>query len=312
MSEKRDLNDILSRLADQFLLRNYDCLYLRAMLDKCASAPEGSTLIVGSSHALNGIQESAWHYAVNCSMHSQDIYYDYVCARRALLSAGKGRFEKCFIVMGYYIAYQDLSRSTVSRETVISNIYYPIFRDARHWASPTGRDPWDGFGDIPEPIKTACEQAAVQKIRECGTYYTSIRPRGTYFDLKGRAWAQVSPGERRSMGQVRAESHNKSYRHKESFEENKGVFQEFIRFLYEHDVMPIVVVTPFTPEYNRYILPEMKAAVPALLDYVAEDVHFVDFNQGDLFTPEDFMDTDHLSAQGAEKVSKILVELFGQ
>ena len=35
MSEKRDLNDILSRLADQFLLRNYDCLYLRAMLDKC-------------------------------------------------------------------------------------------------------------------------------------------------------------------------------------------------------------------------------------------------------------------------------------
>ena len=37
--------------------------------------------------------------------------------------------------MGYYIAYQDLSRSTVSRETVISNIYYPIFRDARHWAS---------------------------------------------------------------------------------------------------------------------------------------------------------------------------------
>ena len=92
MSEKRDLNDILSRLADQFLLRNYDCLYLRAMLDKCASAPEGSTLIVGSSHALNGIQESAWHYAVNCSMHSQDIYYDYVCARRALLSAGKGRF----------------------------------------------------------------------------------------------------------------------------------------------------------------------------------------------------------------------------
>lgn len=312
MSEKRDLNDILSRLADQFLLRNYDCLYLRAMLDKCASAPEGSTLIVGSSHALNGIQESAWHYAVNCSMHSQDIYYDYACARRAVLSAGKGRFEKCFIVMGYYIAYQDLSRSTVSRETVISNIYYPIFRDARHWASPTGRDPWDGFGDIPEPIKTACEQAAVQKIRECGTYYTSIRPRGTYFDLKGRAWAQVSPGERRSMGQVRAESHNKSYQHKESFEENKGVFQEFIRFLYEHDVMPIVVVTPFTPEYNRYILPEMKAAVPALLDYVAEDVHYVDFNQGDLFTPEDFMDTDHLSAQGAEKVSKILVELFGQ
>lgn len=72
----------VDKIFENFLLRNYDCLYLRAMLDKCASAPEGSTLIVGSSHALNGIQESAWHYAVNCSMHSQDIYYDYACARR--------------------------------------------------------------------------------------------------------------------------------------------------------------------------------------------------------------------------------------
>lgn len=225
----------VDKIFENFLLRNYDYLYLRAMLDKCASAPEGSTLIVGSSHALNGIQERAWHYAVNCSMHSQDIYYDYACARRAVLSAGKGRFEKCFIVMGYYIAYQDLSRSTVSRETVISNIYYPIFRDARHWASPTGRDPWDGFGDIPEPIKTACEQAAVQDIQKYGTYYTDAHPRGT-LDLKSRIWSRIPPTERRAMGRDRAESHNKSYRHKESFEENKGVFQEFIRFLYEHDV----------------------------------------------------------------------------
>lgn len=187
MREKHDLNDILSRLSDQFLICNYDYLYLRTMLEKCASVPEGSTLIVGSSHALNGIYENAWYHAVNCSMHSQDIYYDYLCARRAILSAGKGHFTRCFIIMGYYIAYQDLSRSTVSRETVITNIYYPIFGDARHWASPTGHDPWERFGDIPEPIKTACEQVAVQKIKEYGTYYTDIRSRGTYFDLEGRS-----------------------------------------------------------------------------------------------------------------------------
>lgn len=311
MSEKHDLDKILSQIANQFLLRNYDYLYLRTMLEKCASVPEGATLIVGSSHALNGIRENAWRCAVNCSMHSQDIYYDYRCAQRAVLSAGKRHFERCFIIMGYYIAYQDLSRSKISRETVISNVYQPILGDAHHWTSPTGHDPWEGFGEIPEPLKAVCEQAAVQKIMEYGTYYTDIRPRGTYFDLKGRTWAQVSPGERRAMGQARAESHNKSFQHKGSFEENKTVFQDFIRFLYEQEVTPIVVVTPFTPEYNRYVLPEMRAAVPALLDYVAEDVHYVDFNQGDLFTPDDFMDTDHLSAQGAEKVSAILADLFG-
>ena len=100
--------------------------------------------------------------------------------------------------------------------------------------------------------------------------------------------------------------------HRDSLEENKQILTEFVRFLYRHDVQPIVVITPFSPEYNRFILPDMRAGVLELLDAVPEDVHFVDFNQAEgLFTPADFMDTDHLSAAGAEKVSGILAELFG-
>ncbi len=74
-----------------------------------------------------------------------------------------------------------------------------------------------------------------------------------------------------------------------------------------------MVITPFSEEYNRFVLPEMKAGVLELLDAVPEDIHYVDFNQAlVLFTPEDFMDTDHLSEKGAEKVSGILVEMFGK
>ena len=77
-------------------------------------------------------------------------------------------------------------------------------------------------------------------------------------------------------------------------------------------MQPIVVITPFTKEYNRFILPEMKAGVLALINAVPEDVHYVDFNQAlELFDTTDFMDTDHLSATGAEKVSRILSEMFG-
>ncbi len=119
---EQNTDQILSCLASQFFSQNYDYLWLRAMLGKCESAPKGSTLITGSSHALNGIRESAWNSAVNCSMHSQDIYYDYLCARRAISAAAGGAFSRCFIMMGYYIAYQDLSRSKVSRETMIANV----------------------------------------------------------------------------------------------------------------------------------------------------------------------------------------------
>lgn len=307
------MEQIFSQWATQFFARNYDHLWLRTMLEQAAGTKKsGSTLITGSSHALNGIRENCWNNAFNCSMHSQDIYYDFLCARRVLEAAGKGRFSRCFIVMGYYIAYQDLSRSKVSRETMIADVYYPIFGDAHHWETPVHRDLWTGFGDIPEPIKIFCEQAAVQKLLEYGTYYSEIRPRGTLFDLKGRSWAEVPEHERLTMGRIRTADHNKIFQHKESFTENKQILQGFVRFLYDHDVQPIVVITPFSPEYNRYVLPEMKAGVLELLDSVPQDVHYVDFNQAlDLFAPEDYMDTDHLSEQGAEKVSNILVEMFG-
>lgn len=304
---------VLSRLASQFFSRNYDYLWLKTMLEQAGNTnTSGSTLITGSSHALNGIKENCWSNAFNCSMHSQDIYYDFQCARRVLEKAEKGRFTRCFIVMGYYIAYQDLSRSKVSRETMIANIYYPIFQAAHNWESPTHRDLWAGLGDIPESVKAVCEQAASQKLLEYRTYYSEIRSRGTLFDLKGRTWAQVPQSERLAMGWARAADHNKIFQHKESLEENKQILREFVRFLYDHAVQPIVVVTPFSEEYNRFLLPEMKSGVLELLDTVPEDIHYVDFNEtSGLFGPADFMDTDHLSEKGAEKVSSILVEMFG-
>lgn len=313
--------DVLQELTERFLANNYDYLWLRTMLEQAAAATtDGSTLITGSSHALNAIQETCWDNAFNCSMHSQDLYYDFACARRVLGAAKPGRFSRCFIVMGYYIAYQDLSLSKASRETMIQNIYYPIFRDGHHWKAPR-RDLWDwvtisvpaGGPLTAEGVKASCEQAAANRILEYGTYYSPLRPRGSYFDLKGRSWAQISPDERLAMGKLRAEEYNKIFQHKDSFEENSRILQKFVRFLCRHEVLPVVVITPFTPEYNRFVLPGMRAGVEKLVDSVPEEVCFVDFNQLDgLFDPADFMDTDHLSAAGAEKASLMLAAEFGR
>lgn len=317
-----DFQEMLSQASGDFLARNYDYLWLRTMLSQAAGAKtDGSTLITGSSHALNAIQESCWKSAFNCSMHSQDIYYDFLCARRVLDAAGRGRFARCFIVMGYYIAYQDLSLSKISRETMIKNVYYPIFRDAHHWQTPTQRDLWDwasfdvsaGSSLTPEGIKAACEEAAAHKLLKYGSYFSPLRARGSYFNLGGLTWAQVPPADRLDMGKRRAEEHNRAFQHKESFEENKKILQEFVRYLYSRDVQPIVVITPFTPEYNQFVLPQMKAGVEELVESVPEEVYYVDFNQlEELFDPADFMDTDHLSAAGAQKASAMLAAEFGR
>ncbi|MCI8855546.1 MAG: hypothetical protein HFH26_03235 [Clostridiaceae bacterium] len=307
-----NIEQFLSQLTTQFLGRNYDYLWMRTMLEQASSTHiSGSTLITGSSHALNGMKESCWVNAFNCSMHSQDLYYDFLCARRVLERAGKDRFVRCFIVLGYYIAFQDLSLSTYARQYLIPQIYYPIFHDVHNWEIPPVDDPWAGTDGIPDTLKKHCEQSAIQMILEQGTYYSQFRPRRSYFDLKGKQWKDLSMEQKHRLAEIRAGDHNKIFRHKSSYNENKQILKDYVHFLNLNHVLPIVVIPPFTPEYNRYTLPEMKDAVVEMLDAVPEDVHYVNFNQGCMFGPSDFMDTDHLSAEGAEKVSSILVEMFG-
>lgn len=65
------------------------------MLDKGrTTAIPGSTLITGSSYGLNDICEKAWKNAINCSLRSQDLYYDFLCAHR-IISTTPIRTEKC-------------------------------------------------------------------------------------------------------------------------------------------------------------------------------------------------------------------------
>ena len=114
------------------------------------------------------------------------------------------------------------------------------------------------------------------------------------------------------MGKQRAEMHNHLIRHTHSFEENKIILKEYVRYLYANAVLPIVAIPPFTREYNQFVLPQMKEAVLELVDSVPEDVQYVDFNEAPLFEDADFMDTDHMSLQGAQKVSAILADMFGR
>lgn len=83
----------LEQLSMQFLKKNFRYLWLKAKLYRArhVDAP-GATLMTGSSYGMNGILESMWNLAVNCSSSSQDLYYDFVCARDALMSPGGGTF----------------------------------------------------------------------------------------------------------------------------------------------------------------------------------------------------------------------------
>lgn len=302
-----------NRVGNAFLRENYDYLWLKAMLRK-AGGPlsRNATLLTGSSHALYGVKESAWSCAVNCSMHSQDLYYDFLCARHAILSTkGEQKFQRCFILLSSFSACFDLSLSTSERELRISRVFDPIFHDAHNWKTPACHDPWDGFEQLPEGLKRSVEDAAVALVQKKGTYFSG-RSRMSMFDLRGSDWHRVPEELRLAMGQVRAAAHNKLFRHSATIAENREIFKEYVHFLHMNGILPVAVLMPYTKAYGRFVLPEMIESVLEMVDSAPDEIHYVDLNEGGVFKNRDFVDTDHLNEQGAEKASKILTDIFGR
>lgn len=311
---KKDDRTDLESLAETFLYKNYNYVWLKAMMYRASNVVNtGAALITGSSYGVNGVIERSWNQAVNCSVSSQDLYYDFLCAKNVMINRTAGRFSKCFIIDGYYAACHDLSSGKQERELMIPNVYYPIFADGHHWDEAYQNELWSGLGSLTDDIKRSCEQLAVEKVLRQGTYFSEKKLRGgTVFNLNGRNWWDVPPDERSYLGKIRADCHNKLFQHKESIAENKIILKEYVHFLQTNGVTPIFVVAPFTHEYSQYILREMKESIHELISGVAEEILYMDFNQLSCFEPNDFVDTDHLSQRGAEKFSKLLTEMYGK
>lgn len=301
---------LLSKTAIDFLTQNYNYVWLKSKIKQAQNTKvSGSTLITGSSHALNGIYEPMWKNAINCSMHSQDIYYDFACAKKIIDQ--NNCFDRCFIVLGYYISYQDLSLSTNWGKYILENVYSPVLNDIHNWSEKIEPVIWKNFEALSEQEKINCEEAAEYMLKDKG-YYNELNKRHSYFDLKGLTWSDLTEAQKDKLGKYRATEHNRNLLHVESFDENKNILDEFVHYLYQNDVLPIFVIPPFTKEYCKYVDPKLKQDVLDMTDNLSDDVNYIDFNDNpDLFDDNDFMDTDHMTARGAAKMSLMLSNMFG-
>lgn len=299
--------------------------FLRAMLEKGRKTKEnGSTLIVGDSQAVYGIEEKYWKNAVNCSVECQDIYYDYLCARYVLDKAKPGVFKRCIIVCGYYAPFQDVSLSKANAWPMINYIYYPIFQDLRNWDGKKPEDYWDTpkvteaweaiahrKEPIPNAVRKAVEKAITKHFIEQGTVF-AVMNRGVTAYAGGRRWVQFTQEEKYRYSNEMAQRWNTFDKYSETRRENGAILEAFIQYLITKDVTPCFVIGPLTKTIRELLDPKVKEALGEWLDSIPEVIDYVDFNESDLFEDIDFMDMNHLSPYGAEKFSKMLVDLFGE
>ncbi|HOO96005.1 MAG TPA: hypothetical protein PLH60_08835 [Proteiniphilum sp.] len=89
---------------------------------------------------------------------------------------------------------------------------------------------------------------------------------------------------------------------------------QFIRFLKERNIRPILFSSPTYREYNRHLESAQTARNLHDIGTICRehDIPYWRYDNDERFTRDDFFNPDHLSKQGAAKFSRILDERLGE
>lgn len=284
---------------------NFDYYYLKNALAK-ARELSTDTIITGLSYGLFGIDESILNNEVNLSLSSQDLYYSL-----------KGIYDVCqenknikniVLCCGYYYFFIDLSKSeNPAMLKRISDVYEPLFHDIHNCLL------------LPPTKENILYKSRIFDIQHVLDIYSLGEYQKHYFhpekrlkkyfatkewDDKTKDWIQLNESEKEEAGKRRTMRPNKFWKRKNTLIENSIYFRELVHFCTEKNINLLMVVTPATKYYRENLNEKHRECFYDVLNKVEEGViHLLDLFDDDNYKDEDFNDTDHLSDEGARKMT---------
>lgn len=312
------LMNLLFDISEKLYYSNYDYNYLEQSLEK-AKEKDIKTIVVGNSYPLTGILEKQLKSkAVNLSLSSQDLYYSYKLAQLAIQN--NKNIKRCIIGAGYYLVNHDLSLSknpdAINR---VKNVYYPILKD-KHNAINVESIPIvhisnfinDGVIDHLFDLRFLEEYFKALVYRRDSSYFNSNFTREMNSMLRGVKLKSISELKKWSLGEDRANQHNKLAKYGDTKNEYKCIFNEFIDFLFKSNVEPVIAIFPTTKYYSKFLNKNYEKDFYKIIDglKVGRNIKIVDFSKENIFNEDDFIDFDHMSELGACKITKELNKIL--
>ena len=313
--------ETIKKTCIQYLYSNYDYCYLKAMHEK--NRLEGAdTIIVGSSHSMNGIVESELKNGgdvISFCISSQDLYYDFMHIKTAIKDAKKP-IKRCLINLGYYMLFQDLSRSE-NIKSIIPKTYMNLWGE-KCVHNFVDAEQWDLFESIKidssfypvEAIKELCDYWACNSMKEQSSYYGELmqRENNNILGVKQVVWNELNEDQKNDYALNRTQNgHNRHIKHTITRQENGEILSDMVELLSSNSIKTYFFITPYTNNYMNYIDKSYKPDILSELEKLQTPVEFLDMNELEgIFCNEDFIDSDHLNKQGAIKATALLDEFI--
>ena len=249
--------------------------------------------ITGTSRTWRTVDYSQYELPiVSGAYSSQDLYFDYIQAKK-LLSIKGNNFKYAVIGIEKYSFHYDESLSQSEDFMMLS--YYLNFKDVHNYAVNVHDIELifnDSFLDSAKNIRLGDKFNLNNFDYHLADSNISIQ---TYID--GRNLAEVWK--------------NKKY--PKTFIEYKNIFIDYIKMCREHSIIPIVVFFPTTTVYDTFFRKQqIWDECIQTIKSIRKDYPFI-FLGGDFwkdFTDNDFIDCDHVNYRGAVKCSKKINDII--
>lgn len=256
---------------------------------------EVETLVLGSSHTFYGVQPALLGpHAYSLAQVSQTYRYDLYLLQHYPMP----RLRTVILPFSYFSLYDDLE--TMGDEPFTA-VRYRIYMDC-------DIHPWFSTWHL-ECMQGAAFKEKIRSLWRPATMTWDSLGFGTNYHLAQRA-------ELWDRGQERAQRNTHMYGNDvpSSVALNRGFLAQIMTYCREHHIRLILLTTPCMPSYiqhrapaqvalNERILRQLLSAHPEVvrLDW-EEDA---DFRRAEEGYP-DFYDSDHLSTEGAQRLSQRL------
>lgn len=282
----------------------YDKLFVEAKLSRLASE-DIACVVSGLSYTQYGILEAGMPFnTVNLSITSQDIPHSVLIARRALTV--NPNVQWVVMPMTYYQGCYDMSASSFElHRQVMGRINAPLLEHAKEPIGVVELQLYERIFRLDELRERRDEQ--IRDFLKYEEYFNRINPQGLTGGLKFD-FKDLSQDERYVSARITAE-HNERICTKEGYGKVLSYLVPFLDEMQKEGRKILIFVPPMTRYLYRAYHEELRwfyeeNIVSILQKY--ENVIFLDLADDQRFADEDFCDFEHLSEQGAHKLTALL------
>ena len=296
---------ILIIIMMEILLRHIpnDYTYKNCCLTKYANHIE--TLIFGSSHSYYGINPAYFnHSAFNAAYVSQSLRFDYEIFKKQIDSLPN--LKNIILTVSYFTLYGNLSIGGESWRIKNYDIYCGI-----------------------NPYKRTIEyrsEAFGQKLKvnllRIYSYYIEHNSEITASEL---GWGMRHSSRSNRPKDLEKSARTAVLRHtekdadsekaKQTFGKNTSILQSLVSDCDKRGINVILLTTPAFKSYREKLNLEQLNATVSIACKIAsgyDNCRYVNLLDDSTFVESDFYDADHLSEQGAKKLSVLVNEFLNQ